>query len=152
MMPSRLVITVLVLSLSFMDIYAAENIQKINVTVGENVLLPCPCPKNTDQVVWQIDDDIVNMYSEKNNSEKVHEFYINRTQLFTKSEKENCSLLLLNASSLDMKNFTCNLFSPFLSTSTVELNVVSHEKPDSGSFIAPSPTPHPISARQSSSH
>ncbi|XP_036445582.1 uncharacterized protein si:dkey-192g7.3 [Colossoma macropomum] len=99
-----------VLVMLAVDSTAAE--LKMTALAGENVLLPCPCSKATDQVTWQIDESIVvNHYSAlvKDNRPPADSFK-DRSRLFMPNQKGNCSLLLFRVSSEDQKIFTCYTF------------------------------------------
>ncbi|KAF4086895.1 hypothetical protein AMELA_G00089480 [Ameiurus melas] len=56
---SRSTIVVWLLAVSYMDSRAAEPIQNMSVSTGENVILPCPCSEDTMKLVWQIGEEIV---------------------------------------------------------------------------------------------
>ncbi|KAB5577023.1 hypothetical protein PHYPO_G00205220 [Pangasianodon hypophthalmus] len=106
---SRFAIVVWFLAVSCMDSRAAEPIQYMSVSVGQNVILPCPCSKDTNKLVWQIGEEIVvNHCCEE--EDPPHESYVNRTQVFLSFTKGNCSLLLRDVSLNDERIFTCYIF------------------------------------------
>lgn len=101
----------------------------MNVSVGQDVMLPCPCSEDTDNLVWQIGEEIVVNHCCKT-KDPLHESYVNRTQVFMSSTKGNCSLLLHNVSLDDKKNFTCYIFNERqeLTVHTVGLKVEAGQK------------------------
>ncbi|XP_026073529.1 uncharacterized protein LOC113053078 [Carassius auratus] len=74
--------------------------------VGQDVLLPCNCSNDLDELIWKKDQRVVNVHP--HNKSIIDESYINRTQLFLNKQKRNCSLLLLNFSSADAGLYTCH--------------------------------------------
>lgn len=98
----------------------------MNVSVGQDVMLPCPCGHGTKHLAWQIDEDIiVNHCCEE--TTYPDKFYVNRTQLFLSNnggtQHKNCSLLLRNVSLIDKKNFTCYTIGDSINVRIVGLNV-----------------------------
>ncbi|XP_072541292.1 uncharacterized protein [Salminus brasiliensis] len=84
---------------------------EITAFEGANVLLPCPCSSTTEEVVWQTGEVVVNHYNAlKNHSNKPHDLYKDRSVLYLPKEKGKCSLLLLQVSESDQRNFTCYTF------------------------------------------
>ncbi|TSL16070.1 hypothetical protein Baya_5878 [Bagarius yarrelli] len=85
---------------------AGDSIENLSVSVGESVLLPCNCSEDTEKLVWQIGEDIVvNHCCEY--KDPLHEYYVNRTQVFLRNTKKNCSLHLRDVSLNDSRKFTC---------------------------------------------
>lgn len=72
-------------------------------------MLPCPCSEDTNQLVWQIGEEIVVNHCCGFNH-PLHETYSNRTEVFLLKMKGNCSLLLHDVSFDDKKTFTCYVF------------------------------------------
>ncbi|MCJ8732508.1 hypothetical protein PDJAM_G00212100 [Pangasius djambal] len=106
---SRFAVVAWFLAVSCMDSRAAEPIQNMIVSVGQNVILPCPCSEDTNKLVWQIGEEIVvNHCCEA--EDPPHESYVNRTQVFLSFTKGNCSLLLRDVSLNDVRTFTCYIF------------------------------------------
>ncbi|KAM9486277.1 uncharacterized protein Hap1MRO34_006370 [Clarias gariepinus] len=106
---SRTAIVVWILAMSHMDSVAAESIKNMTASVGQSVMLPCPCSEDTESLVWQIGEEIVvNHCCELNDT--INESYRTRTQVFMSFTKGNCSLLLRDVSLNDSKTFTCYIF------------------------------------------
>lgn len=96
-------------AVSCLDSRAAEPIPILRVSVGESVMLPCPCFEDTKKLVWQIGEEIVVNHCCEN-KHPLHESYVNRTQVFLWNKNKNCSLLLRDVSLNDSRNFTCYVF------------------------------------------
>lgn len=98
--------------------------------IGEDVLLPCICSNDPDELIWQNGNVIVNGYSK--DEIIIDAFYKDRTQLFLNNEKGNCSLLLLNITLKDEGVYTCHLIvsvSPRVSKTTkLKVNLTVSEK------------------------
>ncbi|KAI2660769.1 CD226 antigen [Labeo rohita] len=74
--------------------------------VGQDVLLPCNCSDDLNELVWQKDETIVNLHP--TDKSLINDSYKDRTQLFLNNEKRNCSLLIRNISSEDAGVYTCH--------------------------------------------
>ncbi|XP_027020458.1 uncharacterized protein si:dkey-192g7.3 [Tachysurus fulvidraco] len=123
---SRFAILVWLLAVSCMDSRATEPNQILNVSVGQSVILPCPCSEDTNKLVWQIGEEIVVNHC-CTDDDPLHKSYVYRTQLFLLNTKGNCSLFLRNASRNDEKIFTCYVFEgkdTLQHSYEVELNVM----------------------------
>lgn len=101
-------------------------------SVGNSVLLLCPCSGMPKELVWQIGDGVVNLYPQNGNDKSsIDESYINRTQLFLHMEKSNCSLLLHNVSGVDSGVYTCyvltNVVEGVTSQKSLQVNLTVYE-------------------------
>nr|XP_055072275.1 uncharacterized protein si:dkey-192g7.3 isoform X1 [Misgurnus anguillicaudatus] len=77
--------------------------------VGHDVLLPCLCPSNPDELVWQIGERVVSVYSQNKDAiNSIDKMFINRTKLFLHMNNTNCSMLLHNVSLVDAGVYTCH--------------------------------------------
>lgn len=139
---SRSTIVVWLLAVSYMDSRAAEPIQNMSVSTGENVILPCPCSEDTMKLVWQIGEEIVVNHCCKE-KDPLHESYVNRTQVFLSFSKGNCSLLLRDVSMNDMRTFTCYIFiqeTKIINMHSVGLIVQVGKESNTSTISGPSPT------------
>ncbi|XP_051565404.1 uncharacterized protein si:dkey-192g7.3 [Myxocyprinus asiaticus] len=76
--------------------------------VGQDVHLPCPCSDEHTKLVWQNDDRVVSLYSQKeSDKDYIDQSYRDRAQLFQNKEKRNCTLQLLNLSVTDAGLYIC---------------------------------------------
>ncbi|XP_060785752.1 uncharacterized protein si:dkey-192g7.3 isoform X2 [Neoarius graeffei] len=103
---SRTAIVVWLLAVSCTDRIATKTIQNISVSLGQDVMLPCPCSEDTKKLIWQIGEEIVVNHCCQM-KDPVNKSYVNRTKVFLSFTKGNCSLLLHHAIMTDMQTFTC---------------------------------------------
>lgn len=106
--------------------------------VGHNVLLPCGC-SSAPKLVWQKGEILVSVYPEDKSS-PIDQDYIDRTEIFLKTEKTNCSLKILNISFADEGEYTCysvySLTGSASSTKSLKVNLTGELSKTE--FISPS--------------
>ncbi|ROL41981.1 Obscurin [Anabarilius grahami] len=110
---------------------AEEEMVETNVLgfVGHSVLLPCGC-SNVPRLVWQKGERVVSVYPEDKSS-PIDQDYMDRTEIFLRTEKTNCSLKILNISSADEGVYTCysifSLIGNARSTESLKVNLTVSE-------------------------
>ncbi|XP_036396963.1 uncharacterized protein si:dkey-192g7.3 isoform X2 [Megalops cyprinoides] len=115
-----------------------SNENTIEATAGQDVLLPCACPKNDDHyLVWQIQGKAVDYYiREHKNKSNISDQFEGRTRLFFSDHNRNCSLLLLGVTMADMGTYTCYYKNPEYEEAKVNLRI-SEKREITNSTVAP---------------
>ncbi|XP_069053482.1 CD276 antigen homolog [Lepisosteus oculatus] len=115
-------------------ITACSNTSQLGI-IGEDVMLPCNCEmeENIEYLVWQIGEHrVVDAFIKgKRNQDEQDEEFRNRTKLFFKEKKGNCSLQMSLVSIADEHIYTCIYETSSVNQVHVSLQVAAnYSRPD----------------------